>query len=123
MYFWLDRKSKKRKARMEELANRYGLKNIFHRHSFLKCMCPISTSTNINIIEGKINNHQVKIIDKILSGWYILESFQILFYCSTSIEIDGKIIKNSDKFLRLRKIRFIPIDELNTILTKETNTN
>lgn len=122
-YFWLRRKSSKRNTEMKELANKYGLKNIFRIHSFLKCMCPISISTKINIIEGKINNHQVKITDKIRSGWYMLGTFQYLFYCSTSIEINGKIVKDSDIFLRLRKIRFIPIDELKTILTKETGAN
>jgi len=83
-------------------------------------MCPISISTNVNIIEGKINNHQIKIKDKITSGWYMLGTFQYLFYCSTSTEVNDKIIKDSDIFLKLRKIRFISIEELDAILAKET---
>jgi len=120
-YFYLQQSSGKRRGEMDKLAAKHGLKNIFHKPNFIKCIFLIST--DINTIEGRINNRQIKITDKIRTWYWDANGAPYFYVCLTSLVIDGETIQAhyAPKLKEIStRIRFIPIEELDRILTEET---
>jgi len=108
-----------RKKDMDELAVKYGLKNLAKTPTLGDWLA--RRRVDINTIEGKINNHQVKVID---TGYFGLNLIKWYWRGATFIEVDGKIINESYKSWRQKiggglSSYLLPVKKIEEVLNKE----